>query len=309
MLFRTIWLALLVTSACRQPNKPSAGVLPGTDTPIVPAFDTAIGVAVPYDRVADSLRTAHLRDSFYARPAVRRFTTDAQGNALLKLAAWCTDTQQVYRSPLLFTETEDRLYNKEQQPIRIKHTYHHPAYTITLTDSRPDEYHTRKITINGKPVRPGIELDVSLMNEEWISYLSLDHSSFTSMRIGGQNWLLLEGGIEKCNGLACGVRYFILYNRFLNRGVAVQQFRTALLIIGYNKTARLPELVVLDDADYNAFLQVENCSGTLYTITSWGKIKPVRDRQAKPRRFAGYYPYDDKDTSEYICIRQHNMRK
>jgi hypothetical protein len=308
MLSRTPWLLLLFVPACLQPDKPSANILPVTDTAIVPAMDSAIG-AIPYDRVADSLRTVHLRDSFYAHPVVKRFVTDVQGNALLKLAAWCTDTLPVHRTTLVFTEKEDRLYNKEQLPVQIKYTYRHPAYTITLTNNRPDEYHTRNITINGKPVRPGIELDVSLMDGDWINNLSLDRYSFTSLNIGGQNWLLLEGGIEKCNGIGCGVRYFILYDPLLKRGVAVQQFRMAFLIIGYNKTSKRPELVIMDDADYNAWMQLLNCSGTLYTITPQAKIKAIKDRHALPRNFVGYYPYNDKDTSEYICIRQHNMRK
>ncbi len=307
MIARTLLLVLLFVSGCRQPAKPSAGVLPNTDTTIVPAVDSGI-VGTLYDRIADSLRTVHLRNSFYAQPPVRRFTTDAEGNALLKLAAWCTDTLPVHRTPLLFTEAENRLYNKEQQPIQIKYTYHNPAYTITLTDNRPDEYYTRKITINGKPVRPGIELDVSLMGEDWINYLSLDRSSFSGLRIGGQNWLLLEGGIEKCNGSACGVRYFILYNPLLNRGIVVKQFRMALLIIGYNRTAAQPELVVMDDAYYNDLLQLENCSGTLYTITPPGKIQTIKDKFSLPRKFVGYYPYNDKDSNEHICIREHNMR-
>jgi hypothetical protein len=305
---RPLYAILLVVSACRPTAKDPAALLPVYDTAIVPAVDSGI-VAVPYDRVADSLRTVHLRDSFYARPTVKRFVTDVQGNALLKLAAWCTDTLPVHRTTLVFTEKEDRLYNKEQLPIQIKYTYRHPAYTITLTNNRPDEYHTRNITINGKPVRPGIELDVSLMGEEWIQHLSLDNTGFTELTIGGQKWLLLEGGIEKCNGIGCGVRYFILYDPLQKRGVAVQQFRMEFLIIGYNKISKQPELVVMDDADYNAFLQLKNCSGTLYTITPSGKIKAVRDRHALPRNFVGYYPYNDKDTSEYICIRQHNMRK
>jgi hypothetical protein len=309
MLFRTLCLVVLVTSACHQAHKPSSPVLPGTDTTTLPVFDTAIVIAVPYDRVADSLRTVHLRDSFYAQPVVRRFTTDAQGNALLKLAAWCTDTLPVSRTPLLFTETEDRLYDKKQQPIQIKYTYRHPAYIITLTDNRPGEYYTRKIAINGKPLRPGIELDVSLMNEDWVQNLDLDKASFTELRIGDQQWLLLEGGLEKCNGIGCGIRYFILYNPLNNRGVVVQQFRMALLITGYNKTTQQPELVVMDDAEYNALLRTENCSGNLYTITPSGKIKAVRDQHTLPRSFVGYYPYNDQDTSEYICIRQHNMRK
>jgi hypothetical protein len=301
MLYRTLWLVLFIVSACQQPLKPSAGVLPNTDTASI--------VAAPYDRVADSLRTVHLQDSFYAHPTVNRFVTDVQGNALLKLAAWCTDTLPVHRTTLVFTEKEDRLYNKEQLPIQIKYTYNNPAYTITLTDNRPYEYYSRKITINGKPIRAGIELDVSLMNGDWINNLSLDRYRFTSLNIAGQNWLLLEGGIEKCNGSACGVRYFILYNPLHNRGIVMKQFRMALLIIGYNKTTAQPELLAMDDADYNALLNLEYCSGMLYTITPQGKIKAIKDPTGLPRKFEGYFPYNDKDTSESICIRRHNMRK
>jgi hypothetical protein len=310
MFSRFCYALLLILYACQPAAKQPASALSAVDTAIVPARDSAAVTvtSVPYDRVADSLRVVHLRDSFYAQPVLHRFTTDARGNALLKLAAWCTDTQQVHRSPLLFTEAEDKLYNKEQQPIQIKYTYRNPACTITLTDNKPDEYYTRKITINGKPVRPGIELDVSLMNEEWINYLSLDQSSFTSLRIGIQNWLLLEGWIEKCNGTACGVRYFILYNPAQNRGIAVQQFRMGLLIIGYNTTTKQPELVVMEDADYNDLLQLENCSGSLYTITPGGKLQPVKDNLGLPAKFSGYFPYGGKDTSEQIHIKKHNMR-
>jgi hypothetical protein len=307
MIFRSLWLVLLFVPACSQAPSHPAVVLTDTAKGIIPAMDSGIAAA-PYNRAADSVRTVHLRDSFYAHPVVKRFITDGQGNALLKLVAWCTDTLPVQRTALIFTEAEDRLYNKEQLPTQVKYTYRNPAYTITLTDNRPDEYHTRKLTINGKPVRPGIELDVSLMNEEWIQYLSLDKTAFTELKIGGQNWLLLEGGIEKCNGMGCGVRYFILYNSLLNRGIVVQQFRMALLIIGYNKTTAQPEMVVMDDADYNAWLQLLNCSGTLYTVTPQGKIKSIKDRYGLPRSFEGYYPYNDKDSSEQICIRRHNMR-
>jgi hypothetical protein len=272
-------------------------------------MDTLVVVNhAPYDRVADSLRIVHLRDSFYAQPPVLRFADEPQGDALLKLAAWCTDTLPVRRTMLTLTEKEDRRYNRGQLPVQIRYTYRHPTYTITLTDNRPEEYYPRQLSVNGKPLRPGIELDTSLVGNEWITHLSLDATAFSAIEINRKPWLLLEGGIEKCNGSACGVRYSILYNPLQNRGVVIHQFRIGLLIIGFNKTTQQPELVVMDDADYNNLLQYENCSGSLYAITQRGKLQVVRDELGRPSGFEGYYPMNDRDTCGCICIRRHNMR-
>ncbi len=306
MLFRIACLTIVLSTACKQPAKPS--VAPIIDTAVVTAAVDSGIVAGTYDRVTDSLRTIHLRDSFYAQAPVLRFADEREGNALLKLAAWCTDTLPIRRTPLQFTEKEDRRYNKAQEPTQIKYTYRNLHYTVTLTNNHPDEYATRQLTVNGKPLRPGIELDTSLVGQEWLSHISLDASHFTAIEINRRPWLLLEGGIEKCNGIGCGTRYFILYNPLQNRGIVVQQYRMYLLVIGLNRVNQQPELVVMKDADFNDLLQYENCSGALYTINQQGRLQAIKDKYGKPKAFEGYYPMNDWDTCGCICIRRHNMR-
>ena len=303
MLFRmTCWVLVLAT-ACKQPVNPTLSVIPLADS----TLDTAI-VLAPYDRVADSLRILHLRDSFYAQPPVLRFADEKESDGLLKLAAWCTDTLPVRRMSLSFTEKEDRTYNAAQEPTQIKYIYRHPLYTVILTDNHPDMYAPRQLAVNGRPLRLGIELDTTLVGNEWLSHLSLDANDFSAIQINRSPWLLLEGGIEKCNGLGCGIRYYILYNPQQNRGIVLRQFRMARLIIGFDKAKGQPTVVVMDDADFNELFQYENCSGALYTITLHGRIQAVKDRYGQPKRFEGYYPMNERDTCGCICIRRHNMK-
>lgn len=306
MYFRIACLTVVLAAACKQSSKPPAAPVVNTAI-VIPAVDSAI-VTEPYDRVADSLRILHLRDSFYAQAPLLRFGNEKESDALLQLADWCTDTLPVRRTPLQFTEKEETGYNKAQDPTQIKYTYRNPRYTVTLTDTHPYEYSLRQLTVNGNRLRPGIELDTALIGKEWLSHIALDASSFTAIEINKRPWLLMEGGIEKCNGIGCGTRYFILYNPLQNRGVVVRQFRMALLIVGFNKTNQRPELVAMEDADFNYLLQHENCSGALYTINQQGKLQAVKDKYGKPKSFEGYYPMNEWDTCACICIRRHNMQ-
>lgn len=306
MYFRMACLTVVLVAACKQsPQSPAASVV---DTAIViPAMDSGI-VAQPYDRVADSLRIVHLRDSFYAQAPVLRFVDEKEKDALFQLAAWCTDTLPVRRTALQFTEKQDQLFNKAQVPTQINYTYQNPRYTVTLTDNHPEEYAPRQLAVNGKRLRPGIELDTSLIGKEWLSHISLDASGFTAIEIDKRPWLLMEGGIEKCNGIGCGVRYFILYNPLQNRGIALRQLRMQLLILGFDKANQQPMVVAMEDADFNYLLQHENCSGALYTIDQQGKLQAVKDKKGEPKGFEGYYPMNDWDTCACICIRRHNMQ-
>lgn len=305
MLLRMACLTIVCATACKPSPKPSAA--PMTDTVIVtPVMDSGI-VAEPHDRVADSLRIVCLRDSFYAQAPVVRFADEKGNDALLQLAAWCTDTLPVRSTALQFSEKEDQQFNKVQVPTQINYTYRNPRYTVTLTDNHPEEYALRELAVNGKRLRPGIELDTSLIGQEWLSHLSLDASSFAAIEINRQPWLLMEGGIEKCNGMGCGVRYFILYNPLQNRGIALRQFRMQRLVLGFDKVNQQPMVVAMDDADFNYLLQYENCSGALYAINQQGRLQAAKDKHGKPKRFEGYYPMNSWDTCASICIRRHNM--
>jgi hypothetical protein len=101
-------------------------------------------------------------------------------------------------------------------------------------------------------------------------------------------YLLLVGGTERCNGMGCGTRFYLLYDPVIKKAMIMQQFRSDL-IAGYDKKNKTPLFIDVANnytqhGEYQCFL----ISGKVYQFNHAGKAKPVCDKAGKQIEFTAW---------------------
>ena len=216
-----------------------------------------------------------------------------------KLTQSFIDTSLLVLSIMNVRDTEVVKYNKEELPVAKKYIYRHADIVMQLNDDCYD-YCPRKIFINNKQMRPGIELDTSISGDWFIDNIILDKEKFYRARIGGRSFLLAGGHVEKCNGMACGVNYFLLYDIQNKKAIVYHQFRSEEFRAGFNKKTGEVEILVTDDGDYNDMLNCVFNSGRVFRITKNGMVKQTKNDSGKPLYYKGYSPMNGVDTTIII---------
>lgn len=293
----TIFL-LLAFMACKQKHQQAAAIAK-TDT-ITPVMDTVIAPYTAADHLQDSLEWRHTLDSFYAIKPQAIFITDNKTEAFRKLIAAAFDTSGVAITPIKFSDTLITTYDREQNPVSERHIYKSKRFTVEVADRNVNEFAPKKILVNGQKLRPGIEMDTSLFYEEYFNLFELDAWDCAIMKFGNKEYLFLRGGIEKCNGNACGVNYYILYDPAIKKALLLQQYRSDF-IAGYDQKNKTPLFLDIRGAnEYNNLFQCFMMDGKAYRLNSNCKAKPVTDQAGKQLHFTAYSK-DDPDTIKLIA--------
>jgi hypothetical protein len=293
----TIFL-LLAFMACKQKKQPATAIAK-TDT-ITAVMDTAV---VPYtaaDHMQDSLERRHTRDSFYAIQPQAVFITDKKSQAFRKLIAAAIDTSGVTITPIQFSDTTIRTFDKEENLVSVRNIYKSNRFTVQVFDRNVEQFIPKKISVNGHELRAGIEIDTSLYYDKYFYHFDLSNEECAIIKFGNKDYLFLTGGIGNCNGMACGVNFYILYDPVIRKGMLLQQFRSEF-IAGYDKKTKTPLFVDMSGAnEYNDLLQCFMIEGKIYRLNGNCKAKPVTDKAGKQLYFTAYSK-DDPDTVKLIA--------
>lgn len=289
-MFKTLTIVLVLACvACKEKKQSVDASIAKTDT-IIPATDTTATPYVVPDFLKDSLDWQHHMDSFYAIKPIISYSPDKNGDSYKKLIADVIDTTGVTTTPLAFSDTTIIKWNKrgdeiisEQQVLKNK------RFTVEVFNLGNGSKNTpRKITINGNTLRKGIELDTSLSGEQYETLITIDHTACSLLTCGTKEYLLLSGHIERCNGMSCGVSYYLLYDPAINKGMVLEQFRSEFFT-GYDKKNNTP--VFINMKPYNEHSIEYQCyitAGQVYRLNQNGKIKPVTNKQGKPIDFTAW---------------------
>ena len=287
----TIFL-LLAFVACKQKKQPAAATVPPlTDTAIMPA-----NRMLPHE---DSVWRQHQRDSFYAIQPQAVFITDKKSQAVRKLIAAAIDTSGVTVIPIKFSDTTIRTYDKEENLVSLRHVYKSNWFTVQVFDRNVEKFIPKKISVNGQELRAGIEIDTALYYDEYFYHFDLNYEECAIMKFGNKDYLFLAGGIGNCNGRACGVSFYILYDPVIRKGMLLQQFRSEF-IAGYDQKNKTPLFIDIRGAnEYNNLFQCFMMGGKVYRLNSNCKAKPVTDKSGKQLHFTAWSK-DDPDTIKLI---------
>lgn len=286
-------LLLLAFMACKQKNQPAA-------VTVQPLTDTAIGPYTEVDNLHNSRRIQHERDSFYAIQPQAVFITDKKSQALRKLIAATIDTSGVTITPIKFSDTTIRTYDKEENPVSERNIYKNKRFTIEVADRNLNEFAPKKIFVNGQELRPGIEMDTTSYYDEYFYHFELNNEDCAIMKFGNKDYLFLTGGIGNCNGTACGVNFYILYDPVIRKAMVVEQFRSEF-IAGYDQKKKTPLFIDMSGAnEYDDLLQCFMMEGKAYRLDGNCKAKPVTDKAGKQLYFTAYSK-DDPDTVKLIA--------
>ena len=295
-------ILLLIILSCNQLAKPKQGVQTGIKDSVL--IDTVIAPFTNSNRFEDSLQVIQERDSFYKIKPLKKFIDDYKSYGEDKLAASFIDTSQVVLSVINMRDTEIIKYDKQQMPVARKFIYRNKDLTVQLNDDCYG-YCPRKFFINNKLLRPGIELDTSISGEWFIGNIVLDKENFFNVRIGNRKLFLAVGHVEECNGMACGVNYFLLYDPQHKKAIVYQQFRSAKFRAGFNRQTGEVEILVTDQGDYSDMLNCVFSFGRVFSITKNGTIKQANQKPGKPLYYKAYSTMNGVDT---INIIEGNLR-
>lgn len=135
----------------------------------------------------------------------------------------------------------------------------------------------------------GYVMYTSLSDTGFINLIAIDPESCFLMKFGTKEYLLLNGYIEMCTGMACGVSFYLLYDPVIKNAMLLEQFRCDL-IAGYDRKQNTPILINMNSFheqsdEYLCYIT----SGRVYRFTQAGKAKPaVTDKAGKPIEFTVY---------------------
>lgn len=276
-------LLLLASTACKPKNKPAASIVK-TDT-IIPVMDTAILPYTAADLVRDSLERKHKLDSFNAIKPIITYTYDTNLEPLDKLIADVIDTTGVTTTPLTLSDTTIQKWNKEGNQIYHRQLLKNNRFTIELVDTGPNNQ--REIIINGYTLRKGSVLDTSVSDAEDTDYIEIQSGRCALLKFGAKEYLLLVAGLENCNGIGCGVRFYVLYDPVIKKGMILQQFRSEFYA-GYDKKNKTPVFIDMENYEHNGLYQCFLTSGNVYQFNHDGKVKPLCDKAGKQIEFMAY---------------------
>jgi hypothetical protein len=289
---------VLVATACKPKKQPP---IPES---VIALVDTVINPYSESDHIADSLQTVRKRDSFYAIKPKALLVSDKNGEAYKKLIALLVDTNGVTKTPLAFSDTIIYKYDKDQNPIAGRQVLRNKRFIVKLVDTNWSEYAPRRIYINGREMRPGIEIDTSQSGTFYVNNIQIDAEDCYILKFGAKEYLLLNGSVEKCTGTACGVGYYLLFDPRLQKALIVQLFRSEF-VVGYDKTSKAPVFIDLSsDYEYNHLYQCFLYSGKVYSVDHSCKIKPVVDQLNNPYHLTAY----SKEDGNSIVVVNGNFR-
>ena len=298
---RLLFLLFVTTGAsCLHRNKPVVSTT-RSDTAL-PIFDTVVKPAGGEQfRIQDSLNTKHERDSFYAIRPVKVFSTDEKGEAYYKMIAAMIDTTGITKTPVAFSEKLISKKDKDGYPELRRRIYKNSHFLINVYYEQ--EYGSRRFYINGRELRPGREIDTSLSGTSYIDYLEIYADNFAMIKFGTKEYLFFSGGVEKCNGMGCGVGFYILYDPVIEKGMVLQQFRSEFLI-GFDRKNNTPLFIDMDESSryygpYGCFMYY----GKVYRLNHSGKIQAVTNKSGQQYYFSGHSGND----SDSILITDGNF--
>ncbi|MFT3822911.1 MAG: hypothetical protein QM731_03285 [Chitinophagaceae bacterium] len=279
LLFIFLAIAAVACKHKQQPATDSSAVL--LDTVTRPSYSEK-------DRVRDSSNRRHAIDSFYAIKPRAVFRGDEKTDGFYSMVAALIDTVNVTKTPLSFSDTTIYTYNKKQQPVSRRDVYKSNRFVIELLDPDVEGGTAKQLFINGRKLRAGIEVDTSVSGASYTKMLGINADDCRLMKIGNKEYLFIAGEIDNCNGMGCGVRYYILYDPRIHKAMLLQQFR-ADFVVGYDGQYKTPVFFDLASQDeLNGYFQCFLSSGTLHRFDAAGKIKPVTDPMGKQYSFNAY---------------------
>jgi len=277
---------VMVATACKQKSQPIPANNPKDSTIFV--MDTVTGGSLNKEYIEDSLLQVHKRDSFYAIKPITTFISDAKGDAYKKLIATIIDTNGVTRIPLKFTDTTISKFDRNNGPFCIRDIYKNNRFVVEVLS--PDEEHgPRRLFINGHELRAGIEIDTSISGSAYTDDIDFSLEEFALLKFGEKEYLFLAGNIYHCNGMGCGVVYYILYDPATRKAMLLKQFRTEF-ITGYDKATHSPVFIDVGDEGwrfvnlYKGFIY----SGKAYRLDHTMKIKRALNNAGKQYHFTAY---------------------
>jgi len=293
----SLLICLLISfTACKHKAQP----VPVSGIPIdslAPVTDTAIIPYTPADHIKDSLQRAHELDSFNAIKPQAVFISDEKVNAFRKMIATAIDTTGVTVIPTLFSDTSIIKYDKDQNPVSSRQICKNNRFTIVLFDQDFNSYKPRKLFINGKELRAGIEIDTSISGTFYSDNIEINGGDCALMKFGTKEYLLITGSFQNCTGTACGISYYLLYDPVIKKAMLLQQFRSEF-IAGYDK--RYNSLVFIDmieNAGYNYLYQCFMFSGKIYRFEHSGKIKRMLNNTGEQFHFTAFSRQGDDTIS------------
>lgn len=284
-------LLLLAFMACKQKKQPAAVI-------VQPLTDTAVA---PFNRMhsyEDPNWIQHQQDSFYAIKPQAVFITDNKTEAFRKLIAAAIDTSGVTITPIQFSDTAIRTYDKEGNAVSERSIYKNKQFTVQVFDPNLEEFAPKKIYINGQELRAGIEMDTSVYYDEYFYHFDLYNDECAIMKFGNKDYLFLSGYISNCSGMACGVNFYILYDPVIRKAFLLQQFRSEF-IAGYDQKNKTPLFIDMSGS-YNELLQCFIRAGKVYRLNHNCKAKQVTNKAGKPLHFTAYSKVD-YDTVKLIA--------
>ncbi|MES1224664.1 MAG: hypothetical protein ABUT20_54735 [Bacteroidota bacterium] len=287
------FIASILLSSCAVKNNTDTKTTV-IDT-IIPAMDTGIANTSSYNRYEDSVERQHERDSFYAIKPAYLFTSSGKASGFDKLIAAAINTSTISSVPCNFVFKHSYTYNKDSMPVAETSTYTNSKYHIRIVNQNVEDYLPKKIFINGRQLRWGIDIDTTF-SKDFISYnIELTPEECKLVQLEQKEYLLLSGAMEKCNGSGCGVAYFLLFDPVSQKAIAIQQFRINEPYIGsFNNNSR-PGFLMFDDYDYNYLYNIFTVSAKAYSFSKEGKILPAKDNKGRQYYFDGY-SIDDPDS-------------
>lgn len=285
-LFPVIYLSVCLL-ACGQQKQPALPV--GDNDTALAAIDSAFDSYTDEERRADSLQHVRVRDSFYAIKPMFVFRTDAAGDCFDKLIAAYIDTNSVTWKPLALTDTVITTRDKEENILSKRQICKNKRFVVEVFGPGEQNYVPRKLIINGLELRPGKELDTTHAGMWWNHFLIINNENAHLLKYGSKEYLFLSGHMENCNGNACGVAFYILYDPLIKKAMLLEQLRTDFNT-GYDKKNNTPVFIVAEEG--SGFNDEFNCyiySAKVYRFDNRGKVKAIVDKSGKPLYYKGYY--------------------
>lgn len=253
------------------------------------AADTAV-IRNPYteaDRIRDSLERLHLIDSLYSIKPLAIYRPGGDKEALDALLTNFIDAGGVVRIPIVFTDTIIYKYNKQEESVSQRQISRSKRFVIEIAYSYEDD-EVREFLINGYKLRAGIEVDTSLSGSFYAETISLNSSESCLMKFGNREYLFLSGGIDGCNGMGCGVCFYLLYDLNSRKAMLLQQYRSEFFV-GYDKKSNSP--VFFDMGENGSPNHLFGCfffSGKAYRLDKTNRIKPFTGKDRKQVEFDAY---------------------
>lgn len=228
-------------------------------------------------------------DSIFKLSPIAVMKVSRHGYYYENLIARFIDTTPIKKIPLVFSDTVINKFNTKDEWLSTREINRNQKFTIEICEQFPGNYNPRKFFINGKELRPGIELDTSHAGDFFLHNLEINSAESFLLQMGNKAYLLLRGFVHQCNGISCSVNYSILYDIDSGKAMLDEQYMTPLCL-GFDKTINSP--VFIDHyrkLDYLFDCNVDQFSGKLYRWDPQHGIRPLLNNKNKQFQFEGYH--------------------